>query len=432
MEGNWKKLVEFDREHIWHPYTSMTDPLPVYPVKSANGCEITLTSGEVLIDGMSSWWSAIHGYNHPVMIEAIERQARTLPHIMFGGLTHEPAVDLARLLVDISPKGLDKVFYSDSGSVAVEVAMKMAIQYQYCLGKRHKNRFLTVRGGYHGDTFHAMSVCDPFNGMHSLSGDVLPAYYFADKPSVKYGEKWDQTAMDSMRKLFEKHHETICAVIIEPVVQGAGGMNFYHPSFLSETRTLCDKYDVLFIADEIATGLGRTGKMFGCEHAEIAPDIMCLGKTLTGGYMSFAATLATGQVAEGVSRGQPGVFMHGPTYMGNPLGCRVSWTSVQLLLESNWQENISRIELQMKRELACCKDIDWVRDVRSLGGIGVVELECPVDQGRIQRKFIERGVWIRPFGRLVYLMPPYIISGEQLGLLTRALFEEIKDRKNMQ
>ncbi len=425
------ELLAYDRSHLWHPYTSITDPLPVYAVDSAEGVRIRLSDGRELIDGMASWWSVIHGYNHPVITTALQKQAAKLSHVMFGGLTHAPAVELARLLVEMSPAPLEKVFLCDSGSVAVEVAMKMAMQYQYARGRSGKNRFLTIRSGYHGDTFHAMSVCDPVTGMHQIYKGVLPEYYFADSPRCRYHEEWDPLDILCFAQLIEHNCSNICAVILEPVVQGAGGMKFYHPEYLKAVRALCDKYDVLLIADEIATGFGRTGEMFGCDHAHIAPDIMCLGKALTGGYMTLAAVLATEFVGETISAREPGAFMHGPTFMGNPLACSVAIASLQLLLASNWKATIKRIERSLERGLAPCHHLKQVHDVRVLGAIGVVELHEPVDMASIQREFVARGVWVRPFGRLVYVMPSYCMHDEDINTLTTAICEVIQSGRGV-
>lgn len=421
MDKDTGKLLQFDRQHIWHPYTSIDNPLEVFLVESADGVRIRLEDGRELIDGMASWWSVIHGYNNPELTRTLREQAGRLAHVMFGGLTHRPAIDLARLLIEIVPQGLRRVFFCDSGSVAVEVAMKMAIQYSYAQGDAGKNRFLTIRSGYHGDTFHAMSVCDPTTGMHQIYQGVLPQYFFADTPACRFSDAWREEDIHSFRQLLTEHHHSICAVILEPIVQGAGGMRFYHPEYLRRVRTLCDEFAVLLIADEIATGFGRSGKLFGCDHAGISPDILCLGKALTGGYMTLAAVLATEKVGHVISQGEPGVFMHGPTFMANALACSVAVRSIQLLLESNWQENIARIECGLRQGLEPCRTLPGVIDVRVLGAIGVVELAVAVNMARIQKLFIAHGVWIRPFGRLVYVMPPYVITDEDLSTLTRAL-----------
>lgn len=415
------ELLQFDRKHIWHPYTSIDSPLGVYLVDSAQGVRLRLQDGRELIDGMASWWSVIHGYNNSHLTLALQQQAERLAHVMFGGLTHEPAIRLAKLLIDITPEGLNRVFFCDSGSVAVEVAMKMAIQCSYAQGHTGKNKFLTIRSGYHGDTFHAMSVCDPVTGMHQLYQGILPQYLFADKPNCLFTDEWDETDIESLKHLLEANHQSICAVILEPIVQGAGGMHFYHPRYLRRVRELCDRYQVLLIADEIATGFGRSGRLFACEHARITPDILCLGKALTGGYMTLAAVLATAEVGHVISRGQPGVFMHGPTFMANPLACSVALRSVELLIETDWRSNVLRIEEQLTKGLIPCREISGVKDVRILGAIGVVELERPVNMARIQQRFVDNGVWVRPFGPLVYIMPPYVINDDDLQTLTGAV-----------
>jgi adenosylmethionine---8-amino-7-oxononanoate aminotransferase len=416
-------ILEFDQKHLWHPYTSIEAPLPVYEVVSADGVRLKLRDGREIIDGMSSWWAVIHGYNHPVLVEALKRQAETLCHVMFGGITHKPAVELGRLLVDMTPAGLEKVFLCDSGSVAVEVAMKMALQYYYASGETRKKKFLTIRSGYHGDTFHAMSVCDPVSGMHQIYQGILPQYIFADRPEVGYYDTWNEKDIASLAELVELHHLELCGVILEPIVQGAGGMRFYHPNYLRRVRELCDQFNVLFIADEIATGFGRSGELFGCDHADVVPDIMCLGKALTGGYMTLAAVMATEQVGRIISSGEPHVFMHGPTFMANPLACSVAAASLGLLRDGNWRHQVKGLQDNLEKGLRPCLQMDQVVDVRVLGAIGVVELRAPVDMAVMQQRFVDNGVWVRPFGKLVYLMPPYCISPADTGVLTGAVVE---------
>lgn len=418
-----REQLAFDKHHIWHPYTTLTRPIPVWPVVSAEGVRLTLDDGNQLIDGMSSWWTAIHGYNVPELNDAVERQMKKMAHVMFGGITHEPAIRLCQQLVELTPHSLNKVFLADSGSVSVEVAMKMAVQYQQAKGKPHRSQFLTVKKGYHGDTTGAMSVCDPINGMHHLFSKFLPKHYFADVLSVPYGIGCQPKDFVSLTRLFEAHAATSAAFIIEPIVQGAGGMWFYSVDYLKHLRLLCDRYEVLLIADEIATGFGRTGKLFACAHAEVVPDIMCVGKALTGGYLTLAATLCTDEVSTTICEGEAGVFMHGPTYMANPLACAVACSSLALLTISPWEQRVNAIQQQLLTELSDMKRIPVVKDVRVLGAIGVIETKKTINTPSAQAFFVKKGVWIRPFRNLLYIMPPYIITSSDLTVVTHAMKE---------
>ena len=423
-DSNW---LEFEKNHVWHPYAPLEGALPPYPVKNAQGVHLTLEDGRQLIDGMSSWWSVIHGYNHPVINAAAKAQLDEMSHVMFGGLTHRPAAELAARLVRMTPEPLTRVFFCDSGSVSVEVAIKMAIQYWHSKGQPGKQLMLTIRRGYHGDTCGAMAVCDPETGMHHLFTEALPKHLFAEAPTVTKDADWRDEDIADFRNLIKQNHNEIAAVILEPLVQGAGGMRFYAPEYLRQVRALCDSYDVLLIADEIATGFGRTGTLFACEQAEIFPDIMCLGKAITGGYMSLAATLTTSEISRSISNNAPKAFMHGPTFMANPLACATANASIDLLLDSPWQERIARMSETFSEHLQPCQDWDGVTDVRIKGGIGVLELEQPVDMPSITRRFVDKDVWIRPFGKLVYVMPPYIINDEELNSLLTAMTEAVAE-----
>jgi adenosylmethionine-8-amino-7-oxononanoate aminotransferase len=418
-------LLRLDRAHVWHPYTSFTEPGMITAVSHAQGVELHLADGRVLIDGMSSWWSTLHGYNHPVLNQAVIDQVGKMAHVMFAGITHEPAVKLASTLAKITPEGLNKVFFSDSGSVAVEVALKMAIQFWHSQGQAQRTTFLTLKRGYHGDTFGAMSVCDPHSGMHHLFHHALSHHLFAEAPTCGFDEPFQESHIAKFAQLIQQHRQKIAAVIIEPIVQGAGGMRFYSPDYLRRVRELCDKNEILLIADEVATGFGRTGKLFACEHAGISPDILCIGKALTAGYITLAATLCNDRVSNGICSGDNGIFMHGPTYMANPLACAVANANIELLLNSDWQTTVATIGQQMRKELAPCNDFSYVSDVRVLGAIGVVELENAVDTSKLMPLFVELGVWIRPFGNIIYLMPPFIISKDELSKLTSAVLKVV-------
>ncbi len=421
-ENHYNNLLKRDAEVLWHPYAAAPAAVAPYAVKSASGTCLTLHDGRELIDGMSSWWAVIHGYNHPQLNAALTRQLQDMAHVMFGGLTHEPAVLLAEKLLAIAPSGLGKVFFADSGSVAVEIALKMALQYWVSLGKPGKKRILSLRQGYHGDTFGAMSVCDPVNGMHHIFSDRLMPQIFAEAPQIPFSGVWDESECDGIAGLIKTHHQNLAAVILEPIVQGAGGMRFYHPEYLLKVRALCDEFDVLLVADEIATGFGRTGELFACNHARITPDILCLGKALTGGYMSFAATLCKNSVSEVISQNSPGLLMHGPTFMANPLACATALASIDLLENSDWRVAVVRIEKQLRNGLEPCRKLPAVKDVRVLGAIGVVETREPVDVKRIQERLVACGVWLRPFAHLCYTMPPFIATDDEIDRITAAMY----------
>ncbi len=410
--------MNIEEDHIWHPYANIPNKVSTYHVESADGVHLNFKNGLQVIDGMSSWWCMIHGYNNNFMNEAIKSQIDKVSHVMFGGLTHQPAIDLCKKLISLTPKGLDKVFFADSGSVSVEVSLKMALQYWQNKGYQEKSKFITPRGGYHGDTFGAMSVCDPDNGMHHLFSGVLPKHFFVERPKMDNAEE----ALHDLDSQLKKNHEQIAAMILEPIVQGAGGMNIYHRDYLKGVRHLCDKHNVLLIVDEIATGFGRTGELFGCNHADISPDIMCVGKALTGGYMTMAAAITNQNISDTV-----GVLMHGPTFMANPLSCSAANASIDLLLKNDWKKRIIEIQSLLAEELLPLKNYESVYDARVIGAIGVLELKKPLDMKSTQEKLIKYGVWLRPYGKLLYTMPPFIITDQELLKITNAMREVVRN-----
>ncbi len=420
------ELQAYDRDHLWHPYTSMTHPVPAYVVTGAEGVRLRLADGRQVVDAMSSWWCAVHGYRHPVLDAAARDQLDRMAHVMFGGLTHEPAVALARRLVGMAPEGLEHVFLADSGSVAVEVALKVALQAQRGRGRERRTRFLTVRGGYHGDTLGAMSVCDPVAGMHAMFAGLLPPHVFAPRPPAPGDPAAVAGWADQLRELAQQHADELAAVVVEPVLQGAGGMHVYDPACLRVLREVCDTYGLLLVVDEIATGFGRTGTLFGSEHASVRPDVMCVGKALTGGYLTLSAVLTTAEVAHAVSASESGVLVHGPTYMGNPLACAVAAASLDLLVAEDWSAQVADVSAGLERGLRPLGSVDGVRDVRVLGAVGVVQLDRPVDVARATEVALDHGVWVRPFRDLVYTMPPYVTGPDDVRLVTDAMAAAVR------
>jgi adenosylmethionine---8-amino-7-oxononanoate aminotransferase len=426
VTDDWDALLAFDREHVWHPYGALPGGLAPLPVESAQGVRLKLADGRELIDGMSSWWCAIHGYRHPALDGAIEQQLQRMAHVMFGGLTHEPGVRLAERLLALAPDALDAVFFADSGSVSVEVAIKMCLQFQRARGRPGRTRLLTVRGGYHGDTFGAMAICDPVGGMHSLFAGVLAEHVFADRAPDGFDAGLDERWAAHVSELVARHADELAAIVVEPVVQGAGGMRFHSPACVALLRELCDEHGLLLVLDEIATGFGRTGELFACEHAAVAPDVMCVGKALTGGYMTLAATLCTHRVAEVVSAGEGGGLMHGPTFMANPLACSVALASLDLLAQEDWRGRVQAIERGMRTGLQPARGLPGVTDVRVLGAIGVVQLSHGVDMAAATAAAVAHGVWLRPFRDLVYAMPPYVIGEADLTRVTDAMLAAVE------